>query len=150
MHRTIVEWIGSEEELKRLRMRKDTPVVCTMNYAFVLGKDWRPNKNASLLQLCDFPAAAISPRITWLEDPFDSKTWQLKFTTGIWIPFLCLNPSQEEYYGQCKAYWMSFFKNNTYPNRYLTKIYDDHVASGRVEALLLTMYGTIRGNVLTQ
>ena len=146
VHRTLVEWLGSEEELNRLRTRKDTPAVCLMNYSLVLGKDWRPDKDTSLLQLRDFPGTTISPQITWLEDPFNSKTWQLKFSTGIWIPFLCANSSFEQYYSQCKAYWMSFFKNNTYPNRYSTKIYDDHVASGRIEALLLTMYGTPHGN----
>ena len=148
VHRCLVEWLGSEEELDRLRMRKDTPIVQTMNYNWILGKGWRPEGDLSRLRLNGFPEFNVSPQMTWLEDPFKSKSWLLKFTTGMWIPFLGANLPVDDYYLHCKAYWSSFFQNNTYPNRYSTQIYNDHAVSARIEALLLTMYGTaIRDDV---
>ena len=94
-----------------------------------------PNINM-ILSVRDFPQWELPSTLNWYEDPFHSKTWQMKFLSCYWIPFLSARDIE-----QGKRYWQSFFSCNTYPNRSKTMAYHDHICSMRIEAVLLTIFG---------
>ena len=128
--------------VETLRTRADTPDVQASNFGLILESDWTPDNDPSILVFKHFDGVPVSPDMDWSMNPFRSSSWQLKFLSCGWIPYLtaCLPPDKR--YEKCKAFWQSFFRAVPYPAGVGPISFNDHAAAARIKAVLLTLYGS--------
>lgn len=134
------EWLGPKWE--RIRLRDDNPTVqISSNHSMIIGEDCVAPDDARTMRLRDYPAVSFDPTMNWSMNPFTNSTWQLKYYSCYWIPFLGGRLKGAAYYEHCKSFFRSFMGNMTYPNGHGTIAYNDHTCAARIEGILLMMYG---------
>lgn len=134
-------WLGPDM-VEKLRTRADAPDAQASNFGLIMESGWGPGPDPSILVFRRFDGVPVSPDMDWSMDPFHSTTWQLKFLSCYWIPYLTANLPPPERYERCKALWQSFLRSVPYPAGVGPMSYNDHVAAARIEAILLTLYGS--------
>lgn len=138
---SLDQWIGAGEWSRMLDPASQPIRGISGDFSFILGQGHLVDLKRGKLRLNGFPIADISPKMDWQKDPFGNRTWKLKFLSLYWLPFAGEGLSSVERYELCRAYMDSFLSSNAYPNGWGGMVYDDHVCSVRIAAILMMMFG---------
>lgn len=144
---SLDRWFG-KGVVDSLRTRTDRPDVPAENFGVIMESSWLPGPDPGILSFRNYPDVPVSPDMDWMHPPIQNRSWELKFHSCYWIPFTTVNLPPGERYERCKALWRSFLRSCAYvPDRLETPIYSDHACAARIEAILLTLYGSSTARV---